>query len=118
MTCPSCQIEPLTRSQYIWKPQVMTLTCSRCGTKLRMAPATTKAAVGLVVGLALCVMIAAFVVFYTALKDGLLSDSPGGAAAVMIACIVAFSVLGAILVRRVLWNKPYMADTRTRSAAV
>jgi len=112
MTCPSCQKEPLTRSGYIWKPQAMTLKCSHCGTKLRMAPETMKAAFALVLGLGACLALLAFLGLYFALSRHLVPQPTAGLAFALIACVLLISTVGAYFVRTILWTKPYVIDTK------
>ena len=109
MTCPSCQKEPLTRNRFIWKPQALTLTCSQCGTKLRMAPATVGTALALVVGLSIVIGLLALVAFRLHFEDLVVHPKPG-VIIIAIVLAVALCVGGAIVARCILWAKPYNTD--------
>jgi hypothetical protein len=110
MICPFCQKEPLPLNGYIWKPQAVTLTCSHCGKKLRMAPETLKSAMAMVVGLGLSIVLLGFIAAYFAVRNHLFSELTPGMAALAIVVLLGLCVGGAIIVRRVLWQRPYIAD--------
>jgi hypothetical protein len=111
MTCPSCQKEPLTRNRFIWKPQALTLTCSQCGAKLRMAPATVSTALALVLGLSIIIGLLALVALRLHFEDLVVHPKPG-VIIVAILFAVALCVGGAIVARCILWGKSYIADAR------
>lgn len=109
MVCPCCLREPLNRKQYIWKTQVMTMTCGQCGMPLKMSKETFRASVLLVTSLFLACAIPVLSAVIVVAPDQALWDGRGrfilGGAAVLSVC-EAFA--GAYWIRMRLWKKPYV----------
>ncbi len=111
MICPKCQKEPLSRTRFIWKAQVLTLTCMHCGSRLKMAKKTLTTAVFMVaMGGVIVLAMALFVI------NVIMSQTAEPALVVFVAAgLFALAVIigYACAVRTVLWNKPYLADPRS-----
>jgi len=106
MICPSCGGEPLTRNQFILKPQVLTLKCSRCAASLKMSEATQRTAalqVGFVAMFCAAATFATMVILFR-------RRTPWTAPLIAALAFAALAVLiaASYWVRTRLWNKDYV----------